>query len=418
MIDALSFMTKMEQECSDFKKDLSCLELEQQIEILKLSCLRIYPEQEIQEKMAEAIKNKKPLNIKIGIDPLSMKLQIDRIPPIVLASKLQRMGHKITLLIGDFTALIGDPCDSYKSNMNLNRKTVEKNFKQVKKHLESFLDFTKANTVYNSAWLNELKFQTLIELMREIDVSTYLERCNFREKMNNQPSLSYAELIYPIIMGIDSLELHPNIEIGRHDQFYNLNMCRYIMEIKKLEPESIMTTAALSQGDCFTINEKPINIFKYISKFNKEFVLLWFKLLTEITPQTLLKLEHYLDEGTLDLQSAREVLAKTIINRLYDKETSDEAYIKYVKELVKKTDTEEIRMVSGSVMGIGEFIAASTDLTLTEAKSIIASGGARALSCDGECLTYIIDSEADISSIHFDKFYIIMSDKQVLRITK
>ena len=132
MIDALSFMTSIEQECSDFKKDLSCLELEQQMEILKLSCLRIYPEQEIQEKMVESIKNKKPLNIKIGIDPLSMDLQIDRIPPLVLASKLQRMGHKITILIGDFTALIGDPCDSYKSNMKLNRKTIEKNFKQVK----------------------------------------------------------------------------------------------------------------------------------------------------------------------------------------------------------------------------------------------------------------------------------------------
>ena len=254
--------------------------------------------------------------------------------------------------------------------------------------------------------------------MGEIDVSISLEKCDFRKKMDNQASLSYAELIYPIIMGIDSLELHPDIEIGRHDQFYNLNMCRYIMEIKDLEPESIMITSVLSSGDPFTINEEPINIFKYISKLDKESVLLWFRLLTEITPQTVLKLEHYLDEGALDLQSVREVLAKAIINRLYDKETGDEAYIRYVKELVKKTDTEEIRMISGSVMGVGEFIAASTDFTLTEAQNIIASGGARALSCDGECLTYIIDSEADIGSIHFDKFYIIMSDKQVLRITK
>lgn len=418
MTVALNFIKNLEQECSDFKKDLSCLELDEQMEVLKLACANFYPEQEIRQKIANAVKNKKTLTVKFGIDPLSMEVQIDHIPPLVLSGKLQRMGHKIILLIGDFTALIGDPSDISKSNKNLNRKNIEKNFKQLKKHLERFLDFTKANTVYNSAWLNDLKLSGLIEFMKEIDVSISLNRDDFRKKLENKKGLSYAEIIYPIIVGIDSLELSPDIEVGRQDQFFNFEMCRHMMEVKELMPESIMTTAALPYGDCLTINEEPIKIFKHISKLDMEAVLLWYRLLTEITPKSMQKLEQVLDEGMLDLQSAREILAKVIVGRLYGKETSDASYVEYVKELVKNTATQDIRMISGSVMGIGEFIAASTDFTLTEAQRIITSGGARALSCDGECLTYIADSEADISSIYFDKFYIIMSDKLVLRINK
>ena len=419
MIDALNFMAEMEQECSDFKKDLSALDLEEQIDILKLSCSQIYPEEEIRDKMERAMKSKESLKIQIGIDPLSMELQIARIPPLVLGSKLQRMGHSITILIGDFSALIEDPSDIYKNKMNLNRKVIAKNFKRVRKHLESFLDFTKANTVYNSAWLKDLKFQDFIELIKEIKVSDSIEVCNFGSNADNGKNLSYAELVYPIIMGIDSLEISPDIEIAKHDQFYNLKMSRYIMGIKGQEPESIMVTAALPhQDDCFSINEKPINIFKYISTLNKEDVIQWFKLLTEITPETLENLKERLNKRLLDLESTKEILSKIIINRLYDETTSRESYIKYIKERVKKTETEEIRMISGSTMSIGEFIAASTELTLSEVQEVIDSGGARALSCDGECLTYIIDGGAEIGSINFDKFYILMSDKQVLRIIK
>lgn len=418
MTDSLSFIKNLEHECSDFKKDLSCLELDQQMEILKLACTNVQPEKEIREKLANAVKNKKTLTVKFGIDPLSTEVQIDHIPPLVLSGKLQRMGHKIVLLIGDFTALIGDPSDISRSNKNLNRKNIEKNLKQLKKQLESFLDFTKANIVYNSAWLNDLKLSGLVELMKDIDISISFARDDFKEKLESKKGLSYAEIIYPVIVGIDSLELSPDIEIGRNDQFYNFEMCRHMMKVKGLAPESIMTTTALPQGDSLKINDKPTNIFKHISKLDKESVLLWYRLLTEITPQSMQKLEQVLNEGMLDLHLAREILGKVVVCRIYGKETSDASYVEYVKELVKSTETQDIRMISGSVMGIGEFIAASTELTLTEAQRIISSGGARALSCDGECLTYIMDSEADISSIHFDKFYIIMSDKLVLRINK
>lgn len=418
MTDFLSFIENLEHECYDFKKDLSCLELDQQMEILKLACTNVQPEKEIREKIANAVKNKKTLAIKFGIDPLSTEVQIDHIPPLVLSGKMQRMGHKIVLLIGDFTALIGDPSDITINSKNLNRKNIEKNLKQLRKQLESFLDFTKANIVYNSTWLNDLKLPELIDLMKEIDVSISLGRDDFKEKLESKKGLSYAEIIYPVIMGVDSLELSPDIEIGRHDQFYNFEMCRHMMTVKGLAPESIMTTAKLPHADSLTINEKPINIFKHISKLDKESVLLWYRLLTEITPQSMQKLEQVLSEGILDLHSAKEILAKVIVCRLYDKATSDSSYVEYIKELVKNTATQDIRMTSGSVMGIGEFIAASTDLTLTEAQKIINSGGARALSCDGERLAYIMDSEADISSIDFDKFYIIMSDKLVLRINK
>ena len=146
--------------------------------------------------------------------------------------------------------------------------------------------------------------------------------------------------------------------------------------------------------------------------------MIWYKLLTEILPDTTNKLENAIYENNINMQTVKEVLAKVIVAKLYGEEKSISTYIEYIKDIVKTTDTKEIRMIHGSKMTIGELIAASTDFTLPEAEHLVKTGGARALSCDGGCLTYILNSDADISTIYFDKFYIIVDDKLVLRITK
>lgn len=415
MFDVMSFIAELEKECSDYKRNLSNLEVEQQMEIIKMVCSNVYPEDKIAEKLSQSKQLKKPLTVKFGIDPMNTNVLIDHMPPIVLLSKLQRMGYKIIFLMGDFTAQIGDPSDKTINQRKLNRKKIEANYKTLKKDLSKFIDLAKTDAVFNSAWLNELKLQDLVEIMKEIDISITLNRGDFKEKMGG---ISYAELMYPLIMGIDSLQVSADLELGREDQLDNLYMCRHMMEAKEIEPESIMTTYALPQGDIFPIDEDPVTIFLKIAKLDNNHVFMWYKLLTEITPATASQLEEAIKEGHINMQTAKEVLAKIIVGKIYGKEKSEWAYIEYIKELVKTASTKEIRMIQGSVISIGEFIAASTDLTLTEAEDIIVSGGARALSCDGGCLTYILDSNADVSTIYFDKFYIIMGDKLVLRIKK
>lgn len=415
MFDVMSFVAELEKECSDTKKNLSNLEVEQQMEIIKMSCSHVYPEDGIIEKLSQSKHTKKPLTVKFGIDPMNINILINHMPPVILLSKLQRMGCKIIFLMGDFTAQIGDPSDKTISQRKLNRKKIEANHKTLKKDLSQFIEFTKADTVFNSSWLNELKLPELVEIMKKIDISITLNREDFKKKMS---SISYAELIYPLIMGIDSLQIGADMELGREDQLDNLHMCRLMMEAEEVEPEGIMTTYALPKGDIFSISEDPLTIFNKITGLENNHVLIWYKLLTEITPATASQLEEAMKAGHINMQTAKEVLAKIIVNIIYGKEKSERAYIEYIKELVKTAPTKEIRMIHGSVISIGEFIAASTDLTLTEAEDIIASGGARALSCDGGCLTYVLDSNADISTIYFDKFYIIMGDKLVLRIKK
>lgn len=418
MFDVMSFISELEKECTDFKKNLNGLETESQIEIIKLACSNVYPEESIIEKIEQQKHNKKPLTVKFGIDPMNTNVLIDHMPPIVLLSKLQRMGYKIIFLMGDFTALIGDPSDKTTSQRKLNRKKIEANFKTLKESLSRFIEFTKTDAVFNSAWLNDLKLLDLVNIMKEIDISLTLNRKDFKKKLDSTSSISYAELMYPLIMGIDSLQIGPDLELGREDQLGNLHMCRRLMEVKEMEPEGIMITHALPQGDSFAIDGDPQVIFEKIVKIDNSHVLMWYKLLTEITPDTTIQLERAIKEGHINIQTVKEVLAKIIINKLYGKDKSELTYIEYIKDLVKTAPTKEIRMIPGSVMSIGEFIAASTDFTVTEAENIIMSGGARALSCDGGCLTFILDSSADISTIYFDKFYIIMLDKLILRIRK
>lgn len=418
MFDVMSFISTLEKECSDFKRSLNDIDAEEQIDIIKLACSHVYPEDRMIEEFHQSKKDNKSLVIKFGMDPMDTNTMVDHMVPMVLLSKLQRMGHKIVFLIGDFTALIGDPSDSSIKQRKLNKKKIESNVKGLKKDLSRFIEFAKTDILYNSSWLNEIKLPDLLETMLKLEVSLTLKREDFRKKLINDEDITYAELIYSFIMGIDSLHIKPDLELGREDQLDNLNMCRRMMEAKEMKPEVIMTTYALPQGNLFSIDEDPVEIFNKIGKLDDRYVLLWYKLLTEITPKTALELENAINNSHINMQTIKEVLARIIVTKLYGEEKSNLAYIEYIKGIVKNAPTKEIRMIHGSKMSIGEFLAASTDFTLPEAEDIVRTAGARALSCDGGCLTYILNSDADISSIFFDKFYIIMGDKLVLRITK
>ncbi len=409
-------MENIEQQGSDFKKDLSCLKIDEQFELLKFSCEEFFPEEAIYNKFILAKENKKPLVIKYGVDPFSMRIKTGDIPPLVLLSKLQRMGHKAVIVIGDFTALIGDPFypDSPK---NLNKKKIEKNLKQLKKQLEYLLDFSRTSIVYNSSWLNNIKFPDLIELMKNVSVTELIANKDFKNKIDSNEELTYASLIYPFIMGLDSIELCPDIEIGKNNQISSFHTCRYMMEVYDLESELLMTTAQIPTEMDFYIDCNPIDVFKKIGKLDKKNVISWYKMLTEVSPKNINQLDTLINNCELDLQYAKEVLAKILVSRIHNKEKSDNAYFEYIKELVKKSSTQDIIMVSGSV-GIGEFIAASTDLTLCETCKSIKSGGVKVLSCDGECLVPVTGYDADIKSIDFDKFYIIVSDRLILSIKK
>ncbi len=416
MLNAVNFLMDLETEGTDFKKDLSCLELEEQLEILKHSCEEFCPEDDIYKKFSQSIKNNKPLNVKFGIDPLSMDLHIGDIPPLVLSGKLQRMGHKITLIIGDVTALIGDPFRTWKAK-ELNRKNLDRNLKQLKKQLDNFLDFSKIGTVYNSSWLNDIKFPELIELMKKVNISGLFSQGEIKENIDNKENITYAKLIYPFLMGMDSIEIKPDLEIGNSNQINSFRLCRHMMEAVGIEPELIMTTFPIEQADYFSIYSKPIDIFKNVIKLDKDSILNWYRLLTEVSPHKLNEIKQCIDEDKIDLQALKEVLAKIIVCRVYNHEESELAHIEYIKDMVKNSATQEVAMLSGNVK-VGEFIAASTDLTLAETQRIICSGGVNALSCDGKCLVNIVDCEADINSVSFDKFYIIVSDRLILSIKK
>jgi len=418
MFDVMSFISELEKECSDFKRNLGSMDAEEQVEMIKMACSHIYQQDDLIKEMLQSKKDNRSLVVKFGMDPMDTDIMIDHMVPIVLLSKLQRMGHKIVFLIGDFTALIGDPSDSSIKQKKLNKKKIEANVKILKKDLSQFIEIAKIDMPYNSSWLNELKLPDLVETMMELDVSSTLNREDFRKKLSNDEGISYAELMYSLIMGFDSLQIKPDVELGREDQWDNLHMCRRMMEAKGMKPEVIMTTHALPQGNTFSIDDDPVYIYHKIGQIEDRYVLLWYKLLTEITPATAMELEKAIYDNNINMQTIKEVLARIIVRKIYGEEKSKLAYIEYIKDIVKNSPTKEIRMIHGSMMTIGEFIAASTDFTLPEAEDIVRTGGARALSCDGGCLTYVLKSDADISTIFFDKFYIIVGDKLVLRITK
>ncbi len=191
----------------------------------------------------------KKLRVKFGIDPTGDKIHIGRAVALWKLRAFQDAGHKIVLIIGDFTAQIGDPSDKLEKRPFLSPVQVKKNLKNYLAQIGKILNLSKVDIRYNSSWLKKLNFQEISQLAESFTLQQMARRRNFKDRLDRGEDISMREMLYPLMQGYDSVAVKADIEIGGSDQLFNLLAGRKIQEFYKQKPQDVLTTKMLSGLD-------------------------------------------------------------------------------------------------------------------------------------------------------------------------
>lgn len=303
---------------------------ENNIDIIVRKAVQIYSE----DTLVKKLKSGKKLVVKFGADPSRPDLHLGHTVPLRVLKMLQDMGHDIVFVIGDFTAMIGDPSGKSKTRPQLTfeetRKSGETYFKQVTK----ILDKEKTKIVYNSEWLNKMNFKDVLELTGKYTVARLLERDDFSNRFNNKTPIGVHEFMYPLMQGYDSVAIHADIEIGGTDQTFNLLVGRELQRDYGQEPQDVMCFPLLvgidgkekmskSLGNYIGIDESAEVMYEKAMRIPDGVLMDYFKLTTDLD---LNEIEKIMKE---DVVEAHKIYAREIIKMYHGEKFINEAENRY-----------------------------------------------------------------------------------------
>lgn len=338
--------------------DISSLSWKEQFLFLKDRSLYILPEKDLLNKLTIAKEKWEPLSIKFGIDPTWANVHMWHAVPMIMLNRLQRMGHKINLVIGDFTAKIGDPTWRSSERPALTDVQIQENLSTYQEQVAPFFDISKAQIFYNGEWLKNLTLNELIQALSTVNVSKVLQRDDFRKRLDNKQWLALSEMIYPIVMWMDSVALKNkgwcDIELGGKDQFLNMQMCRTLMENHWQEPEIIISTDILewisgwwlkmskSLNNYIALNDSSEEIFGKIMSIPDNLLELYYKSLTDISNQEWNKIDEIMQSWKINPRDVKKTLAKILISIIYDKDLALQAELWFEKKFSQKKNYWEL----------------------------------------------------------------------------
>ena len=259
----------------------------------------------------ESLKQKllagKQLRVKFGVDPTGKKIHIGRASAFWKLRAFQELGHKIVLIIGDFTAQIGDPSDKLSKRPMLSKEQVQENLKDYKNQIGKILNLAKVEFVYNGDWLGKLGFQEISELAEGFSVQQMSARRNFQERFDKKEEVSLREFLYPLMQGYDSVIVKADVEIGGTDQLFNLKAGRVIQKHYGQPEQDIMTLKMLagtdgrkmstSWGNVINIIDEPDNMFGKVMSVRDDLILDYFLLCADIAVEEIKKIKSEMASG-------------------------------------------------------------------------------------------------------------------------
>jgi len=300
------------------------------------------------------------LRIKLGIDPTGPEIHIGRAVVLRKLKQFQELGHKIILVIGDFTAQIGDSSDKSEKRPMLSKKEIRKNLKNYKKQIAKVINISKTEFKFNSKWLKKLKFQETAELAESFSVQQMLNRRNFKERIEKERDISLREFLYPIMQGYDSVITKSDIEIGGSDQLFNLKAGRIIQKQYGQKEQDILTVQMLegtdgekmstSRGNIISIIDEPNDMFGKIMSLRDDLIIKYFILCTDVDPEEIEKIKSDIKNEKLNPRDAKIKLAKEIVFLYHGEREAKKAEEYFIKTFSKKeipTDTQEVQTIFG-----------------------------------------------------------------------
>ncbi len=333
-------------------------------------------------ELAKKLKQGKPLRIKWGADPSAPDIHLGHTVVLNKLKQFQDLGHEIIFLIGDFTAMIGDPSGKSETRQVLSKEEVKKNAESYQEQVFKILDRNKTRVVYNSEWLEKMGLIDVFELSRQYTVARMLERKDFKERFEKQTEISIIEFLYPLLQGHDSVHLQADVEVGGTDQKFNLLMGRTLQQRAGQESQVVITLPLLegtdgvkkmskSLGNYIGITELPKEIFGKIMSISDKLMLRYYELLT-LEPLDKIKKMHP--------KEAKQKLASILVERFYDKKAAAEAKKEFDAIFAKGSlpkDIEEKIINKKQISIIDLLIETKLTASKSEARRLIKQGGVK-----------------------------------------
>lgn len=329
------------------------IEVKEQLKIIKKGVAELINEEELEKKIAKAIKNNKPLNIKLGLDPSAPDIHLGHTVVLRKMKAFQDLGHKVIIIIGDYTGMIGDPTGKSETRKKLSREDVLENAKTYTDQLFKILDAEKTKIRFNGEWFSKMSFIDIGELAGKYTVARMLERDDFKKRFQGGQAISIHEFFYPLMQGYDSVAIEADVELGGMDQKFNILMGRTLQKEYQQESQITLLMPILkgtdgvkkmgkSLGNYIGINEKPEDIYGKTMSVPDELIIPYFELVTDEHPDNIAEMKKQLVENIVNPRDLKMKLAREIVKLYYTDKEAMEAENHFISLFQKGKLPEDI----------------------------------------------------------------------------
>lgn len=313
------------------------MDINEQLKIVKKGTAEILLESELIEKLKTAQKENRQLTVKLGLDPTAPDIHLGHTVVLRKLKAFQDLGHKVVIIIGDYTGMIGDPTGKSETRKQLTREEVLKNAETYKRQMFKILDPEKTEVKFNSEWLSKMTFRDVINLSAKYTVARMLEREDFKKRFTSGLPISIHEFFYPLMQGYDSVEIKADIELGGTDQKFNILMGRTLqkeygndsiqigMLMPILEGTDGVKKMSKSLGNYIGINEEPKQMYGKTMSIPDELIIRYFELVTDIHPDEIEKMKQDIENNKVNPRDLKMKLAREIIKLYHDEESAIKA---------------------------------------------------------------------------------------------
>lgn len=307
----------------------------------------------IREHLEHALASGKKLRVKFGIDPTAPDLHLGHTVPLGKLRAFQELGHQAVLIIGDFTATVGDPSGRSEARRPLTEKEIKANMKHYLAQAGKILNVKKAEVRYNSEWYKKAGVAFLYDLMSKITIQRALERDDFQKRIREEQDISILEVLYPLLQGYDSVAVGADVEIGGTDQKFNLLMGRRIQRKFKHKEQDVVTTWLIegldggrkmskSLGNYIGLSDPPDQMFGKIMSIPDSLIVRYFIALTSVPVEEIEIIKKEMRANTLNPRDAKLILAKTIVGKYHGAKSAGEEHKRFLKVFSQRELPEDI----------------------------------------------------------------------------
>ncbi|MFZ0333099.1 MAG: tyrosine--tRNA ligase [Candidatus Acidiferrales bacterium] len=399
--------------------------VEEQLAYLRKGAAEIIREEDLKSKLEQSAKTGKPLRVYLGVDPTAPDIHLGHTVVIRKLKHFQDLGHTAIFLIGDFSAMIGDPTGQSETRPPLTREQVDANARTYLDQVFKILDRDKTEVRYNSEWLGKMSSYDVVRLCGHYRLARMLEREDFRSRLDNNLPISVHELLYPLLTALDAVNLKSDVELGATEQKFNILIHRDIQREYGVAPQVVFTMPILvgldgvkkmskSLGNYVGITESPQQMFGKLMSISDDLMWSYYELLTDFEERVIVRLREEVRTGVLHPMDAKMQLAHTIIANFHGEEAARAARDEFQRVFRDREAPEEVPQKNLARSGLTRVstLVFISDLAASraEAERLIKQG---AIEIDGQRVDNV-RAELDLSKPN--SFLLRAGKKKFLRV--